>query len=197
MNARGSTSRDAIVRAALAGARDRGWAETSMQEVRLRAGVSNGSLFHHFPTRQDLESAVVAAGLVEHDGALLAELRASTGAREGVRGVVVRHLAWVREHPRVAVLLLSARPPVLRAAIPPEVVEDSRRFFAEVAAWLRRHGWSGQPGLPVVTALWLGPANDVARGWLTAGGEEPAGAVAAVVADAAWDALRAHLRADA
>ncbi len=179
--------------AALSSARERGWDGTSMQDVRLRAGVSNGSLFHHFPTRQDLESALVAAGLLDHDAVVLAALDAAAGAREGVRDVVLRHLAWVADNPRIALLLLSAAPAALREAVPAAVTEDNRRLFTEVADWLRGHGWGGKPALPVVTALWLGPANEVARGWLLAGGGEPTGAVAAVVADAAWHALRPHL----
>ena len=186
-------ARSAILAAALSSARESGWDGTSLQDVRLRAGVSNGSLFHHFPTRQDLESAVVAAGLVDHDAVVLAALDGAAGAREGVRDVVLRHLAWVADNPQVALLLLSAPPAALREAVPAAAVEDNRRLFAEVAGWLGRHGWTGEPALPVVTALWLGPANEVARGWLAAGGAAPTEAVATVVADAAWHALRPHL----
>ncbi|WP_448639157.1 TetR/AcrR family transcriptional regulator [Geodermatophilus sp. URMC 63] len=196
MSGRGSARR-VIVEAALSSARESGWDGTSMQDVRLRAGVSNGSLFHHFPTRQDLESAVVAAGLLDHDAVVLAALDAAAGAPDGVREVVRRHLAWMADNPRIALLLLSARPAALREALPAAVTEDNRRLFAEVAGWLRRHGWTGEPALPVVTALWLGPANEVARGWLTADGAEPTGVVAAVVADAAWHALRPHLEEQA
>lgn len=39
----------AIVDVALACALEAGWETTSLQAVRVRAGVSNGSLFHHFP----------------------------------------------------------------------------------------------------------------------------------------------------
>lgn len=67
-------TRTAIVTAALGLAAEGSWESTSLQQVRRRAGVSNGSLFHHFPTRDDLTAAVVAAALTDHQDALLAEL---------------------------------------------------------------------------------------------------------------------------
>lgn len=82
-------TREAIVRAAVACAATGEWERTSLPAVRQRAGVSNGSLFHHFPTRQDLTAAVVASGLGEHHRVLLAEL--GEDATASVTGEVRRH----------------------------------------------------------------------------------------------------------
>lgn len=165
-----------------------------MHDVRLRAGASNGSLFHHFPTRRDLEVAVIAAGLAEHHATVLRVLTGARTARQGVRGVVLRHLGWVQDNRQIAPLLLAALPIPFPEASDDSVVTARRRSGADVAGWLRASGWTGHPELPTMNALWLGPANDLARGWLSTGQRPLSDTVAAVVADAAWSALRPHLR---
>ena len=180
-------TRSRIVGAALQLAAGEGWESTSMQSVRRRAGVSNGTLFHHFPSRSDLAAAVVGAAMAEHQTALLRELGSS--AEQGVRAVVLLHLRWVAENPQLARLLLSAPPDVLRAALAADDVAANRRFFADAAAWLRSHGWSGDPAVAVVAALWLGAAQYYARGWLAAP-DDSLPAVAATLADGAWRALQ-------
>ncbi|ABD11678.1 TetR family transcriptional regulator [Frankia sp. CcI156] len=181
-------SRARLVDAAVACVLEQGWEATSMQAVRRRAGVSNGSLFHYFPTRGDLAAAVVGAGLADHQGALWGELHTSTGPRDGVTRLVTRHLRWVEEHPRLARLLLTAPVDVLRGSIDERTAADNRGFFAAVADWLRGHGWSDRPDLAVVVALWIGPAQEYSRHWLA----RPAGSptlVADDLADAAWRTL--------
>jgi AcrR family transcriptional regulator len=159
-------TRDAIVRAALECAASGNWEATSLHAVRQRAGVSNGSLFHHFPTRQALDAALVAAALEQHQEALLAQLSPDPDPEAAEAAVVRRHLQWVQDDPEVARLLLHAPPDVLRAAVTAPALESNRAFFHSVGTWLERHGWSGRPGLFVVLALWIGPAQEYSRQWL-------------------------------
>ena len=187
--------REAIISAALACAAEVGWGATSLQAVRQRAGVSNGTLFHYFPTRQHLETAALAAGLAGHQSALLAELETSSSARDGVVRVVQRHLRWVQDHQELAQLLLAQQPQTLRVDLDETALEANRRFFAEVADWLRAHGWSGQPELAVLVALWIGPAQDYVRGWSSLP-EHPLEAASAL-AEGAWRALDPLLRGEA
>jgi len=183
----GQGTRQAIVQAAVTCAAAGEWESTSLQAVRRRAGVSNGSLFHHFPTRQDLTAAVVAAGLGEHQRVLLAML--GDDARAGVRGVVHRHVRWVLDNAALARLLLGAPAELLRASVPEAVLEDNRRFFTAVSAWLQEHGWSRQPELRVVVALWIGPAQECSREWLAAPARWSLPSVANDLADGAWAAV--------
>jgi AcrR family transcriptional regulator len=187
---RGST-RSLIVEAAAAYVADGSWETVPLRDVRDRAGVSNGSLFHYFATRQELERAVLGAALNDHQRALLSEL--GTAPKRGVTGVVRRHLQWVAENPGIARLLLNTQPDVVRDAASPETLQSNRQFFDEVARWLTLHGWRGTPDLPIVLAIWIGPAQEHSRrnlprnlAALTAAAD-PLGA-------AAWAALGPHLR---
>ena len=185
------------MQAAIAIARELGWDAVSMRKVRLRAGVSNGSLFHHFRTRRDLELAVVASALAEHQAVVLAALERADDARDGVHGVVLDHLDWVGRNRQIAVLLLGALPGQLGSDLPEAALAESREFFGRVQEWLGRSGWSGDPDLLVLDSLWLGPANDYARAWLTTGLPDPGPVTASALAEGAWHALRPHLKEDA
>jgi len=55
-----STS-DKILAAALSLFTERGYETATIHEIRSRAGVSNGSLFHFFSTKQDIAGALFAA----------------------------------------------------------------------------------------------------------------------------------------
>ncbi|MCE3554178.1 TetR/AcrR family transcriptional regulator [Pseudonocardia sp. RS11V-5] len=181
--------RSVIVEAALAGVEECGWEATSMQAVRERAGVSNGSLFHHFPTRADLAAAVVAAGLADHREVLLQALRVAEGAEDGVRRTVVRHLRWIDDNPRLARLFLHSPPDVLQAILD-EAARDAHRGFAdEISDWLRGHGWPGTPELAAVVALWIGPVHEYARGRLASSGPTPT-PTSDALAEGAWRAIR-------
>ena len=185
------------MQAAISTARELGWDAVSTRNVRLRAGVSNGSLFHHFPTRRDLELAVVASALAEHQAIVLAALDRADDVRQGVRNVVLDHLAWIAENRQIAVLLLGALPGQLGSELPESALAASRDFFVRVQNWLRRSGWSGDPDLLVLDSLWMGPANDYARAWLTTDQPNPAPATADALAHGAWHALRPHLKEEA
>jgi len=191
--------RSSIVEAALASVAERGWEATSMQAVRERAGVSNGALFHHFPTRADLAAAVVAAGLADHQTTLLAILRAAEGAEgaeDAVRRVVRRHLRWIEDNPQSARLFLHSPPDALQTMLDEEARDARRGFVTEVDGWLRAHGWPGTPELAAVVALWIGPAHEYARDRLAAAGASSRSSlepVADVLAEGAWRAVRPFL----
>lgn len=191
MSATGARSR--LIAAALEEIREHGWAATSMQRVRERAGVSNGSLFHHFPTRTELEAAVLGQALADHHETMRQVLARSRSARSGIRNVVRARFEWIAENPGVAMLLLASLPGELREQVGDVTRAESAQFFDDVAGWLRSHGWSGSPDLFVVLSLWLGAANELARNTMSLEADAPSGPVIDVVADAAWRALSPHL----
>lgn len=57
---RSTEMKDRLLKAALEGLAEDGYAATSTQEVVKRAGVSRGALVHHFPTKVDLFAEAAA-----------------------------------------------------------------------------------------------------------------------------------------
>jgi AcrR family transcriptional regulator len=183
-----------LIAAALEEIRHHGWAATSMQRVRERAGVSNGSLFHHFPGRTQLEAAVLGQVLADHHATMLRILRRSRSTRSGIRNVVRARFDWIVDNRGVAMLLLASLPGELREQVDDVTRGERARFFDDVSAWLGAHGWPGEPDLFVMMSMWLGPANELARNTMSFGDDAPPGPVVDVLADAAWHALSPHLR---
>jgi len=161
----------------------------TLDEVRRDAKVSVGALYHHFPDKLALATAVYAQVIGEYQAGLLEVLRGQDTAEGGIRGGVAYHLRWVSAHRGEATLLLGARleSDELRAA--------NRAFFGAVADWWRPHHTYGvlQPmHIPITAALWLGPAQDYSRYWIASGETRMPRAVIETFADAAWAALRSN-----
>lgn len=87
-----------ILDAALACFVDKGLVATTIEEIRLAAGASIGSLYHHFDSKDDLATALYVEGLRDYQEGAVAELHAHPGAEEGVKAAVVYHLRWVMCH---------------------------------------------------------------------------------------------------
>jgi len=161
----------------------------TLDEVRREAEVSVGALYHHFPDKPALAAAVYAQLISEYQAGFVTMLRDHDIAEGGIRGGVAYHLRWVTEHRGEARLLLGD--PLDSAALR----DANREFFAAVRDWWRPHHAYGalQPmRLGVTAALWLGPAQEYSRYWIT--GEEakmPRDAVD-TFASAAWAVLRAN-----
>lgn len=75
---------------------EKGFAATRSEEVAQRAGVSKGTLFLYFPTKEDLFKAVVQATLVP----TLAQGQAAVSQFDGPSGVLLEMLMvrWWQEH---------------------------------------------------------------------------------------------------
>ncbi|WP_318218751.1 TetR/AcrR family transcriptional regulator [Streptomyces sp. SCL15-6] len=191
----GTDARTRLLTAALDCFLERGVQRTTVEQIRKRADVSNGSLFHHFPSKQDLAEAVYLQGLEQHQAELHAALTPQLGLRAGIEGVVHRHLTWMAEHPRLATFLL-APPDWIAPRDAPQIAASSREFFDSIAQWLRGHGWAGTPALTIVIAIWTGPAQEYARHRLLSGADRTDDATQ-VLAQAAWNALKPLLRPNA
>ena len=190
-----STSREAIIAAALRRFLAQGIAATALRQIQHDARVSNGSLFHHFDSKEALAAAVYTECVGRYQRAFLEELDRHDDAETSVRGIVLMHLRWCAEQPETARFLINmTEPTVLRAAEP--VLRDlNEHFSSALRSWWKPHAHYGN--LRTLTpaqsyALWLGPAQELTRGWLIGFlPEAPNDAEAEMLASVAWLCLRA------
>lgn len=173
-----------------------GHAGTSMERVRREAGVSNGSLYHHFSSRSDLAAHLLIEGMASSQQAVLDVLEPGEAAERGVRDAVHTGLSWVEEHAELARLLYGDLPDEVLVAAEPTFGQQNRHYVGVVSGWLAAQAEEGSIiGRPfgVTHALWLGPAQEFARHWLR--GRSPLAPTAAArdLADGAWRALAATL----
>ena len=188
-------TREALLGAALTAFTERGYGSTTMTDVRRAAGASTGSLYHHFPTREHLAAAVWLDGLGRFQDGFADAVRRSRSAEGGVRAGVRFHVRWVGEHPDLARLLLSGQDPAVQEVAAGELAERNARFFSAVREWHAQHVAAGElRDLPfdLLYALWLGPAQELARLWLAGATRRPLERSAKALADGAWAALTAR-----
>lgn len=183
---------DHILAAALPLFVARGYAGASLETVRRAAGVSNGSLYHHFPRRADLAARLLTNGMRECQEDITEAVATGALAEQVVRTVVAAHLRWVEQNADVARWIYSDLPDEVLLAAEPQLSEDSRRYVEAVGGWLRQQADQGaviRRSFDVTHALWLGPAQEFARHWLRGRSRQRPTEAAGELADGAWRAL--------
>jgi AcrR family transcriptional regulator len=160
----------------------------TLEDIRGEAGVSVGALYHHFPDKAGLASALYIELTRGFQDAFLAELRAHPGAEDGLKAGVGFYLRWVSANRAAAAFLLGERP-----ADDAALREQSRPFFAETMAWWETHvHYRILRSLPfdLINSLWLGPSHEYTRHWVAGRSKRVPTSVAGVLADAAWQTLK-------
>ena len=111
---RGRATRDRLVAAAVELFAERGFEATSIEAVLEHTGVSRGSLYHHFASKQSLFEAVVDAVEAKVGGEVVAAT-AAAGDSDPVAVLRAGFLAWVRlaAEPVVRRILLIDAPAVV------------------------------------------------------------------------------------
>ena len=172
-----------------------GYAGASLEQVRRDAGVSNGSLYHHFPRRADLAARLFTKGMRGCQQVILQAVTADEPAERVVRAVVTELLCWVEEHADVARWVFSDLPDEVLLAAEPELSQTSRGYAVVVGDWLARQSRRGaviEGSFAVRHALWLGPAQEFARHWLRGRSRQRPTEAATDLAEGAWRALAAR-----
>jgi AcrR family transcriptional regulator len=190
-----TTRREAIIGAALKRFVAQGVTGTTLKEIQRDAHASNGSVFHHFPTKEALAGAVYADCAARYQRVFLNELDRHDDAETAVRAVVHMHLRWCADHPQMARYLITMTEPAVLTAADPELKDLNDRFASTLRAWWKPHAHYGilRPLTSAQSqALWLGPAQELVRAWLLGVIPcPPSDKDADVLADAAWLCLRA------
>ncbi len=181
-----------ILDAALLEFTSHGVAGASIEDIRRRSGASVGSIYHHFRDKDGLAGALYLDGLRDYQRGFLTALDAAGSTREGVRGCVLHHVSWIDEHRALARFLLLGRDASTVVATARPLRELNRRFFGCVQSWAAPRVQAGELRelpLELLTALWIGPAQELARLWLAGRIRTSLTDAAPVLADAAWNAL--------
>jgi AcrR family transcriptional regulator len=187
--------RAAIIGAALQRFLAQGVAATTMKQIQRDAGTSNGSLFHHFASKEMLAAAVYVDCAARYQRAFLDELDRHEDAEAAVQAIVRMHLRWCADHPQVARFLITMSEPEVMRAAERELADHNDRFARALRSWWKPHAHYGilRPLTPAQSqALWLGPAQELVRAWVMGLlPDAPDVADSDVLADAAWLCLRA------
>ncbi|MGA8219606.1 MAG: TetR/AcrR family transcriptional regulator [Solirubrobacterales bacterium] len=190
----GAGQRAKILDAAQSCFADAGLAGTTLDQIRARAGISVGGLYHHFDDKLDVAGALYLEGLEAYQLGLLDVLREQPDAGDGIRAGVSHHVRWWTRNRQMASFLDGT--PALRAlpGIAERLDRQNRPFYSEVLSWWRGHVHYGalrDIGLDLGYSLWLGPADSYCRLWDADRAKRPGSGEITTLADAAWASVRA------
>lgn len=169
-----STTRHAILDAALQAFTQVGYEGTTVATICQSSGVSNGSFFHHFGSKEGVAGALFLDALGNYHTALTQGLPACPGAPEGIALLIAAHLRWVVTHRAEARFMFEqVRPEWLTPIRTAQQVENST-FATAIEGWRKplidKAVFENVPPMVFFSQV-IGPAQMVCRGWLSAKSE--------------------------
>ncbi len=187
---RGSRAR--ALAAALALFEAQGVAATTVEQVRDRAGVSIGSLYHHFGSRDGLVAALYDDLLGRYRAAIATELGSRDGARALLAGFVQAHIGWAVANPAAARFLAEYRrdPAVARGDV--RLQQGTADFLRPLLNRLKPAVAAGSiRSLPpeLLLSLVIGPVQTWLRLWLDSQTSLKPETAARRIADLVWASL--------
>jgi AcrR family transcriptional regulator len=97
-----SERRQDILDAALECFSTMGYEQTTLADIRERAGASTGSIYHHFGSKERIAAALYLDGLRQTQDAGMEALLRTRTARTGITALVAAYIDWVVAHPAFA-----------------------------------------------------------------------------------------------
>jgi AcrR family transcriptional regulator len=186
-------TRRAVLDAALACFTRAGYEQTTVKMIREQSGVSNGALFHHFPTKEAIADALYVEAMASFQEGLRELLqRRPRSLRAAVHGSISHHLRWVEANPDRARFLYMRGHLDWDSAAGAELHELNRSLAAGYREWMAPLVESGvvRPmSMMMFTAIVAGPAHAIARRWLAAHLNSPLHSYVEELADAACAGL--------
>ncbi len=189
--------REEILGAALQCFHDLGYEKTTIADIKARAKVSTGSIYHHFSSKEQLFAELYLETIRETQDSSLRTLKRAKSAEQGVRGLVSSYLRWVQREPEKAAFLLTMRRAEFMNEVEAELEALNHELRKTLTEWTQQHVRRGELPLAktdVLMALLVGPSEDFARRWLRGKTSTSLRESADLLGEAAWNALRALAR---
>lgn len=170
-----------------------GFGAASMDLVRQQAGVSNGSLYHHFPTKAHLADALYATILREFHGELMRPITGRASAQVAVKALVRGYMDWVVAHPGHARLLHDLKRQGSLAGGPGEWEAANADGFGALQGWVERMTLAGElrsMPFPAWMAVVFAPVMQLTPFWLAQPEPHVPPKVRSALEHAAWAGVR-------
>ncbi len=188
------TTRSNILLAALSVFGENGYASTTMQAIREKAGISNGSLFHFFPNKETLGATLYLESILQYQSGLLNALSTpKLDAHAGIHTLVRYHFDWVESHVLLARFLFERDLPDWGTSHTTSIRMANHHTYRVIGEWLTLHMQAGKlRSQPISTciALLQGSTLVLSRAWLENTIPEKLKRHITPLSDALWAALR-------
>lgn len=169
-----------------------GYETTTMDLIRADAGVSNGSLYHHFPSKVHLAGALYESMLRDFQQSMFKVISGKVSAKAGVRGLVRAYVRWVVAHPDRAKLLHRLRRNGDLDCLESAWINPNQEASNILRAWIKRMVAAGEMQrlpFPLWMALVFSPAMALTPHWVSKTLPSVPQTVRLALEDAAWRAV--------
>lgn len=186
--------KSAILSAALAVFSEKGIEAATIDDIRQRSQASVGSIYHHFGTKEGIAAALFMQGLDDYWTQLIERTGQAEDAERAIHAMIATHLEWVTSNPELARFLFSRRQAVAPAH-ERHVRELTAGHFKTLLDFLKpwfRQGILRRLPHELYAPLLLGPAQELARHWLSGRVSLDPRAAIDELAGAAWRSLAAE-----
>lgn len=163
-------TRNALLSAGLEIFDKQGFDRATVGAIRTAAGVSNGSFFHFFGSKEGLAAALFLDAIGAYHRAMLAALAPEPEAADGIRALVIAHFDWVVENRREAHFLFEQSRAEWLVHVAAEQRLENESYRKAIDNWRQPLVASGhlRPLPPFVFySLVIGPAQMICRAWLS------------------------------
>lgn len=172
-----------------------GYEQTTIAEIRKRSGVSNGALFHHFPTKEAIADALYVQAIASFQAGLwdLVSCRPAS-LRAAVHGAIAHQLTWTEQNPDLARFVYARGHLDWNTAAGAELAALNRDLAAAFREWMAplvRSGEVRRGPMLLISAVVSGPAHAIAQRWLAGQLDRPLTGFVDDLTDAACAGLRA------
>ncbi|HWX74050.1 MAG TPA: TetR/AcrR family transcriptional regulator [Solirubrobacteraceae bacterium] len=189
-----ANTRERIMDTALACFIEHGYEQTTIVAIRERSGVSNGALFHHFPTKESIAEALYVEALGSFQEGLWRLIRRRPRSlRVAVRATIAHQLGWIEAHSDLARFVYARGHLDWESPGAAAVQSRNRELAAAFRHWLDPLVEAGEvrpASMLVITAIVCGPAHAIAQRWLAGQLERAPSEYVGELSLAAWAGLR-------
>lgn len=183
-------AREKILEAALPLLVAHGLHGVTSEQIRVKAGVSNGSLFHAFANKEAIAATLYVSAIESYQAAVVAELNDARATGTTIRALICAHWAWLDANEQQARFLFGMGRANWSADTSRQTRALNERMNAAYAQWWSARTAAGDVAemtAEMAMAVMFGPSLTMMRSWL-AGGAKPRG-VAQKMSDAAVRSL--------
>ncbi len=155
---------------------ERGYDAVSTAEIRAAAGMSNGSLFHHFENKEGIAVAVFVTLVRSYQAEIAEKLTPTQRAADGIEAFIRAHNLWIERDPDGARILFNGHHPSWSETALKKIRAENQGFGQTLLDWKNNlqdkeqlKDWS----LALILATLVGPTQVMCRAWLSGQSKAP------------------------
>lgn len=153
-----------------------GYDAVSTADIYKTANISNGSLFHHFGSKEGIAVAVFVELVHDYQTKIAENLVSTTKSADGIDAFIQTHNMWIEGDPDGARILFNGNHPSWSEGALKDIRAENQVFGHAIQTWRKNledgvllQNWS----TALIMATLIGPTQVLCRAWLAGQSNTP------------------------